>query len=79
MPPNLINEIAPFLSKTTAIMTAVIILVIIGAWLVKTEKAINRATVEKMLKTIKSIIKWLIMLEFFLAGVELIIQGFKYV
>jgi hypothetical protein len=67
---NLPLDITPFLTKTTAIMSAVIILVIIGAWLVSTEKEINRGTVEKFLKNIKTAVSSLIKLEVFLSLLE---------
>lgn len=67
---ELIPAITPFLSKTTAIMSAVIILIMIGAWLVSTEKKINRATVEKYINTIKISVISLIILEVFLTLIE---------
>lgn len=62
-------RLTPFLTKTTAIMTAVIILVIIGAYLVSTEKKINRVTVEKFIITIKKSVIGLLMLEGFLIAI----------
>ena len=72
MPPDLVEQIAPFLTKTTAIVTGIILLIIISAFLVVTERRINRATVEKLIKTIRSTIKWLIWLEFGLGFFELV-------
>ena len=68
----LINGITPFMTKTTAIMSAVIILVIIGAYLVSTEKKINRQTVEKFLVIIKKSVIYLISLEAILTIINLI-------
>jgi len=67
---SLLNSITPFLTKTTAIMTTVIILVFVAAWLISTEKKINRGTVEKLLKLIKSVVFSLIALEFFSGAIE---------
>jgi len=67
---NLMLNIAPFLTKTTAIMSAVIILIMIGAYLVSTEKKINRQTVEKFISTIKYTVFALILLEAFLTVIE---------
>jgi preprotein translocase subunit SecG len=64
------EAITPFLTKTTAIMTAVIILIMIGAWLVSTEKKINRGTVEKYINTIKISVISLILLEVFLTLID---------
>ncbi len=68
------NELAvaitPFLTKTTAIMSAVIILILIGAFLVSVEKEINRGTVEKFISTIKRTVFWLICLEGILSLME---------
>ena len=72
---ELLTEITPFLTKTTAIMSAVIILIMIGAWLVSTERRINRQTVEKYIKTIKNSVVCLILLEAFLTVIELIIYA----
>ena len=66
----LINVISPFLVKTTAIMSAVIILVLIGAFLVSTEKKINRTTVGQFIKVIRNSVVALILLEAFLTTVE---------
>jgi hypothetical protein len=62
--------LTPFLVSTTAIMTAVIILILIGAWLVSVQKRINRETVEKHLNTIKVSVISLILLEVFLTLIE---------
>lgn len=62
--------LTPFLTKTTAIMSAVIILIMVGAWLVSTEKRINRGTVEKYIVTIKTSVIALILLEVFLTLIE---------
>lgn len=67
---DLLIGITPFLTKTTAIMTAVIILIIVGAVLVSTEKRINRQTVEKYIKTIRISVISLILLEVFLTLIE---------
>jgi uncharacterized membrane protein YhfC len=56
-------DITPFLTTTTAIMTAVIILISIGAWLVSTQRKINRETVEKQIQAIKYSVFALILLE----------------
>jgi hypothetical protein len=64
------EAITPFLTKTTAIMSAVIILIMIGAWLVSTEKKINRGTVEKYINTIKISVISLILLEVFLTLID---------
>lgn len=69
---NLIPQLTPFLTKTTAIMSAVIILMVIGAYLVATEKRINRATVEKFLKHLKSVIRLLISLEVLIVVTEFV-------
>jgi hypothetical protein len=69
---NLPLDITPFLTKTTAIMSAVIILSVIGAWLVSTEKEINRKTVEKYLKNLRRANSSLIKLEVFLALLEFV-------
>jgi hypothetical protein len=60
---EILTGITPFLTKTTAIMSAVIILMFIGAFLVATEKKINRATVEKYLKGLKWAVISLVTLE----------------
>ncbi len=65
-------DISPFLVKTTAIMTAVIILVIVTANLVLKEKKVNRGTVEKFIVIVKNSIMWLIILEALLTVVEAI-------
>ena len=67
---EILNGVTPFLTKTTAIMSAVIILIMIGAYLVSTEKRINRQTVEKYIKTIKNSVMCLIFLEAFLTIAE---------
>lgn len=76
---TLVNVLTPYFSKTTAIMTAVIILSIIDAWLVSTEKEINRETVEKFLKNNKTTRLALIKLEAFLTVVEAIKVLFPYI
>ena len=63
-------DITPFLSKTTAIMTAVIILIMIGAYLVSTQKKINQETVERFIQAIKYSVLALILLEAFLTLME---------
>ena len=67
---EIIPLLTPFFVKTTAIMTAVIILIIIGAALVSVEKRVNRGTVEKYIVTIKTSVIALILLEVFLTLIE---------
>lgn len=74
---DLTGSITPFLSKTTAIMSAVIILTLIGAYLVSTEKKINRQTVEKYIGTIKKTSAGLIILEGFLTTIEFVKYGLQ--
>lgn len=77
---KLTETFTPFLTKTTAIMSAVIILMLIGAYLVATEKKINRKTVEKFLKQLKIAIAFLIGLEAlsgFLEFLKYIIKAYK--
>ncbi len=72
---DFVQSISPFLAKTTAIMTVVILLTCIGAYLVSTEKKINRQTVEKYILTIKKSIFALITLEGFLTFIEFLKYG----
>ena len=68
--PNLPIDISPFLVKTTAIMTAVIILTLIGAVLVSIEKQINRKTIEKFILTIRYSILALVFYEVILTAAD---------
>lgn len=63
MPVDIFTQLAPFLNKTTAIMTTIIILVVLQIIMVSIEKEINRRTADNLIKNIKHIIKWLLMLE----------------
>jgi len=78
MPTDIFSQLTPFLNRTTAIMTLVIILIVVAAFLVSTERKINRQTVEKLLKLIKSVVAWLIALEFFLGLIEVVKIYFKF-
>ena len=68
MPTDLVTQISPFLTKTTAIMTAAILLIIISAILVSIERKVNRGTVEKLLNLNRFVICLLIALEVYLSS-----------
>lgn len=75
---DILNSITPFLVKTTAIMSAVIILTILIVFMVSTEREINKETVEKTIKTVKQSIKWLLILEGFTAFLEFVYKLFYF-
>lgn len=75
--PTLLTVFNPFLVKTTAIMTVVIILTLIGAYLVSTEKKLNRQTVEQFIGVIRKSIRGLIILEVILTIVEFAKYGLE--